>query len=177
MDRKPDSTEAREARRKYTEAFDNTLLGMWEEKQYKLFGKRHTSGRYKRRTGELIRSTTSLRFKSDAEAISVEFEEQFREYGIYVDAGTGGEVARGNPGDIGLAEKRRKAKPWFKRKYYLSVMNLRDFYAENLALQTVDIVAEALNDKSLRKNIVRVGGPATRFTMNNSVIPGANLPN
>ena len=56
-------------------------------------------------------------------------------------------------------------------------MNLRDFYAENLALQTVDLVAQGLNDKELRKNIIRVGGPASRFTMNNTAIPGANLPN
>lgn len=147
---------------------------MWEEKQRKLFGKK--SRRYPRRTGELIASTVAMRLKSDEEALSVTFEQQFREYGIYVDAGTGREVYRNNPGDIGR-QKVRKPKPWFSKKYYLSVMNLRDFYAENLGLQTIDIIADSLSDKGIRRNIVEVPEPASqRYRINTSAIPGANLP-
>lgn len=119
-----------------------------------------------------------MRFKSDPEALSLEYEEQFREYGIYVDAGTGRETFRNNPGDIGRPVKVRKAKPWFSRKYYMSVMNLRDFYAEQLGLETVDMIAAGINAKELRRNVVTVReGGSERFVMNNTSIPGANLPN
>lgn len=123
---------------------------MWAEKQNKLFGSH--SRRHPRRTGELIRSTVAMRLKSDPDAMNVVFEQQFREYGIYVDSGTGRETPRGNAGDIGRPKVRKK-QPWFGRKYYLSVMNLRDFYAENLGLQTIDMIAESLTDNGVRKNI------------------------
>lgn len=138
-----------------------------------MFGRRTKKNR---RTGELIASTVAMRLKSDPETLSVTFEQQFRAYGIYVDAGTGREVYKGNPGDIGR-EKVRKKKPWFGRKYYLSVMNLRDFYAENLGLQTIDVIAESLTDVGLRKNIVEVREAASyKFKLNTDSIPGANLP-
>lgn len=47
---------------------------------------------------------------------------------------TGRETPRGNPGDIGRAKKRKK-RSWFARKYYGSVMIIRDFMADNLALE------------------------------------------
>ena len=61
------------------------------------------------------------------------------------------EIPRGNSGDIGRERKRQK-KPWFSRKYYASVMNLRDFLADNIAHEFVGIVARSLDDKYVRYN-------------------------
>ena len=37
---------------------------------------------------------------------------------------------RGNFGNLGRA-KRRQRRRWFSRKYYASVMNLKEFYEDN----------------------------------------------
>ena len=61
------------------------------------------------------------------------------------------EIPRGNNGDIGR-EKKRVAKPWFSKKYYASVMNLRDFLADNIGQEFTGLVAKALDDNYLRYN-------------------------
>jgi hypothetical protein len=66
------------------------------------------------------------------------------EYGLWQDFGTGKEIPRGNSGDIGR-EKRRVAKKWFSRKYYSSVLNLRDFLAENIGQEFTGLVCESLD--------------------------------
>ena len=38
---------------------------------------------------------------------------------------------RGNSGDIGRAKVRQRRK-WFSRKYYASVMNIKEFYEDNI---------------------------------------------
>lgn len=202
MDRIANTTEALDARRKYAEAFDATLLKMWAEKQRKLFppsaralrqqqqyGKKFNYRKavkynYKRfnrarRTGKLILSTEAAAMKHSADYSEVTFMQHFLDYGIYVDAGTGREVPRGNPGDIGRC-KVRKPKPWFSRKYYMSMMNLRDFYAENLGLQAIGIIANALDSKKLRDSVNYAPngayiGPGANFTHGLS-IPGVNMP-
>lgn len=204
MDRRPDPKAALVARRKYAEAFDDTLISIWEEKQFKLFGPRakylearkRFGSRYNwrragtrpstlraaRRTGALIASTRAVAFSHDDGYSDLTFRQKFLEYGIYVDAGTGREVPRGNPGDIGR-EKVRKPKPWFSRKYFMSVMNLRDFYADNLGLRTVGLLADAINDRSLRGGVSDDGafvngtyvGPGSNFT-NGLAIDGLNMP-
>ena len=50
----------------------------------------------------------------------------FNTYGLFVDYGTGRNTPRGNPGDLGRANS-RKRKRWFSRKYYASVMNIQEF--------------------------------------------------
>ena len=54
-------------------------------------------------------------------------------------------------GDIGR-EKKRKAKKWFSKKYYFSVLNLRDFLADNIGQSFVGVVAKAIDDKYRRYN-------------------------
>lgn len=46
----------------------------------------------------------------------------------------------------------RKAKKWFSRKYYASVMNIREFLADNLGNEFVGIVARSLDDNYRRYN-------------------------
>ena len=77
--------------------------------------------------------------------------QSFLEYGLWQNFGTGKEIPRGNKGDIGR-ERKRKKKPWFSRKYYASVMNLRDFLSDNIAHEFVGVVAQALDDKYVRYN-------------------------
>lgn len=54
-----------------------------------------------------------------------------------------------NHGDIGHIKK-RVAKKWFSRKYYSSVLNLRDFLADNIGQSFVGVVAKALDDNYRR---------------------------
>jgi hypothetical protein len=62
-----------------------------------------------------------------------------------------GRRLKANHGDIGR-EKKRKAKKWFSRKYYSSVLNLRDFLADNIGQSFVGVVAQALDDNYRRYN-------------------------
>jgi hypothetical protein len=55
-----------------------------------------------------------------------------------------------NSGDIGR-DKVRQRRRWFSRKYYASVMNIRDFFADNLGKEYQGILSDIFDDKSLRK--------------------------
>lgn len=102
-------------------------------------------------TGALLRSPKSLPIRADGQFIELGLSQSFLEYGIWQNFGTGKETPRGNKGDIGRKKVRQK-KPWFSRKYFASVMNLRDFLADNLAKEFVGVVAQSLDDKYLRYN-------------------------
>ena len=138
-----DEQKAIEERRRYVEAFNDTMLRIWEE-QIDLLGVY--------RTGALLRSLTALETRADGRFAEVSLSEQFLANGGYVDAGVGREVYRGNPGDIGR-DKKRKAKRWFSRKYYASVMNLKDFFARSLGREFIGIISDSLDDKSLRNKL------------------------
>lgn len=106
-------------RSRYVSAFNTTMIEIWKERVVMLKAVD---------TGNLYANIVahSLRMSADAGDISMEWD--FPEYGLYVDRGTGREVARGNPGDIGRA-KLREAKPWFNKAFYSSVMNLKEYMA------------------------------------------------
>lgn len=94
------------------------------------------------RTGELYRSIiNSMTFRHDPEYLSMNYQFQFRAYGIYVERGTGREVFRGNNGDIGR-QNRRHRRRWNSPKLYMSVYNIRDFLAEAVGRDFVDIMAD-----------------------------------
>ena len=90
------------------------------------------------------------------------------QYGLWQDFGTGretprkssaeGELAhtsaeaqpglrsrnpRGNSGDLGRAKKRKRR--WFSRKYYASVMRIKEFYEDNIGKTFTGILSNALN--------------------------------
>lgn len=94
-------------------------------------------------TGRLLHSPKSLPVRADGRFIELGLSQSFLEYGLWQNFGTGKEIPRGNKGDIGR-ERKRKKKPWFSRKYYASVMNLRDFLSDNIAHEFVGVVAQAL---------------------------------
>lgn len=129
-----------EERRKYVSAFNATMVNIWKER-ITLLGVV--------RTGALYRSVVELSMRADGTFTSVTLSQRFNLYGLFVDYGTGRETPRGNPGDIGR-DKRRREKPWFSRKYYASVMNIRDFFADNLGRQSANIVSNALGKEAAR---------------------------
>lgn len=129
-------------REKFVTAFNETMLKIWKE-QMTLLDVIDT--------GALLASPKSLPLRADGRFMELELSQSFLEYGLWQNFGTGKEIPRGNNGDIGR-ERKRKKKPWFSRKYYASVMNLRDFLADNMAKEFVGVVAQSLDDKYLRYN-------------------------
>ena len=132
----------REEREKFVFAFNRTMITIWCE-QLTLLNVIDT--------GRLLRSLKALPVRADGRFIEIGLSQSFLEYGLWQNFGTGKEIPRGNSGDIGRERKRQK-KPWFSRKYYASVMNLRDFLADNIAHEFVGIVARSLDDKYVRYN-------------------------
>ena len=129
-------------REKFVTAFNETMLKIWKE-QMTLLDVIDT--------GALLASPKALPLRADVRFLELGLSQSFLEYGLWQNFGTGKEIPRGNNGDIGR-ERKRKKKPWFSRKYYASVMNLRDFLADNMAKEFVGVVAQSLDDKYLRYN-------------------------
>ena len=123
-------------------AFNDTMLKIWRE-QMTLLDVIDT--------GRLLQSPKSVAVRADGRFIEATLSQGFLEYGLWQDFGTGKEIPRGNSGDIGR-EKKRVAKRWFSRKYYASVMNIRDFMADSIGQEFVGIVARAIDDKYRRYN-------------------------
>ena len=127
-------------REKFITTFNTTMIKIWQE-QITLLDIIDTD--------RLPQSPVSVRVQTDGRFYECSLYQAFLEYGLWQDFGTGKETPRGNSGDIGRT-KRRVAKKWFSRKYYASVMNLRDFMADNIGQEFVGIVAKALDDKYRR---------------------------
>ena len=121
-------------RQKYVNAFNSTMIKIWKE-QITLLNVIDT--------GALYRSVVALGTHADGKYYSVTLSQSFNLYGIYVDRGTGRNTPLGNGGDIGRANPRRR-KQWFSRKHYASVMNIREFYADNLGKESANVVSNAL---------------------------------
>lgn len=132
-----------EARRKYVNAFNSTMVKIWRE-QIALLGVIDT--------GALYRSTIGVSLTADGKFIDITLSQSFNTYGLFVDYGTGRNTPRGNPGDIGKANC-RKRKRWFSRKYFASVMNIQEFYADSLGQEFCRAVSNALNPNIMRKSI------------------------
>lgn len=135
-------TDPIEARKKFVEAWNKTMIDIWQEKIYKY----HIID-----TGNLYASPKALSIKADGRFYDITLSQAFLEYGIWQDLGTGREVPIGNGGDIGR-EKVRQRRPWFSPKYYASVMNLRDFYAESLGYEFVGLFANLDSDDLRRQS-------------------------
>lgn len=126
-----------EERAKYVAAFNDTMIKIWQE-QITLLGVIDT--------GQLLRSPVGVRVTADGKVSEVYLSQAFLEYGLWQDYGTGKEVPRGNSGDLGKP-KVRKARHWFSRKYYMSVMNIKEFMADSLGKQFQGIIVEALSQR------------------------------
>ena len=134
--------QAQKEREKFVTAFNDTMIKIWQE-QITLLGVIDT--------GALLASPKAIAMRADGRFFEVSLSQAFLEYGLWQDFGTGKEIPRGNSGDIGR-EKKRVAKKWFSRKYYSTVLNLRDFLAENIGNEFVGIVAKSIDDNYRRYN-------------------------
>lgn len=132
-------------REKYVRAFNATMIKIWKE-QISLLGVIDT--------GSLYRSTVAVGLNADGKFTSVTLSQSFNTYGLFVDYGTGSNTPRGNSGDIGRTNG-RKRKRWFSRKYFASVMNIQEFFADNLGRDCCLAIADALNPDSMRRNVSR----------------------
>lgn len=135
--------QARKEREKYVRAFNDTMIKIWRE-QITLLGVIDT--------GALYRSTVGISMTADGKFIDITLSQAFNTYGLFVDYGTGSNTPRGNPGDIGGANP-RKRKRWFSRKYYASVMNIQEFYAGSVGREFCRAVSNALNPDIMRRAV------------------------
>ena len=107
-------------------------------------------------TGALYRSTIAVRMTADGKFTQITLAQSFNAYGIFVDYGTGSNTPRGNSGDLGAGfVNRRKRRRWFSRKYFASVMNIQEFYADNLGRQFCNAVSNALNPDLMRRSVAK----------------------
>ena len=132
---------AQDEREKYVLAFNDTMLKIWQE-QITLLGVIDTHS--------LLRSPTALPVRTDGRFFEVGLSQAFLEYGLWQDYGTGRETPRGNSGDIGR-DKVRQRRRWFSRKYYASVMNIKEFFADNLGKEYQGILSDIFDDRGMRK--------------------------
>ena len=114
-------------------AFNDTMLRIWQEKITMLDVID---------TGALLASPKALPVRADGRFFEVGLSQAFLEYGLWQDYGVGRETPRGNSGDIGR-KKVRQRRPWFSKKYFASVMNIKEFYADNLGHEFQGIIADA----------------------------------
>ncbi|MBD5296472.1 MAG: hypothetical protein HDS21_00090 [Bacteroides sp.] len=135
--------DALEQRRRYVTAFNSTMVKIWRE-QISLLGAV--------RTGALYRSTIGVSMTADGKFIDIKLSQAFNTYGLFVDYGTGRNTYRGNGGDIGR-DNPRVRKRWFSRKYYASVMNLQEFYADSVGREFCLAVSNALNPDVMRRSV------------------------
>ena len=81
-----------DARQKYILAFNDTMIKIWKE-QITLLDVIDTK--------RLLMSPMPFSMSADGKFSEVCLSQSFLEYGIWQDYGTGKEVPRGNPGDLG----------------------------------------------------------------------------
>ena len=130
-----------EARAKYVRAFNDTMIKIWKE-QITLLNVIDTQ--------RLLRSPIAVGMAADGKFSEVRLSQAFLEYGLWQDYGTGKEVPRGNSGDLGKP-KVRKERHWFSRKYYMSVMNIKEFMGDSLGRQFQGIISDALDQKKFSR--------------------------
>lgn len=143
MDQSP--TDAIDTRRKFVEAWNETIIDIWQEKIMKL-------GVFN--TGSLWQSTVELPVKADGRFYDITLSQTFLEYGLWQDFGTGRNTAIGNThrrDNDGWSNKRQRRR-WFSIKYYSSAMKLRDFMAESLAHEFKSMFCAALDADNARYN-------------------------
>ena len=127
--------QAQKEREKFVTAFNDTMIKIWQE-QITLLGVIDT--------GALLASPKAIAMRADGRFFEVSLSQAFLEYGLWQDYGTGRETPRGNSGDLGRTKVRQRRK-WFSRKYYASVMNIKEFYEDNIGKSFTGILCSALS--------------------------------
>ena len=123
-----------EARKKFVEAWNNTMIDIWQERIHKL----HVENTY-----NLYRSPIVLGMRADGRFYDITLSQKFLEYGLWQDLGTGRNTAIGNThkkDNDGWTNKRERRR-WFSTAYYSSTMRLRDFLAKSIGREFVGFFA------------------------------------
>lgn len=94
--------------------------------------------------GDLFRSVSESNFYSKDPIYNI--SHQFKEYGIYVDRGTGREFKKGNPGDLGFTPV-RKPRRWLSKKFYSSYMRLMEYSADSMGAEFAASMVNILEGK------------------------------
>lgn len=140
-------TDAIDTRRKFVEAWNKTMIDIWQEQIVKL-GVIDTKA--------LWRSTVALPVKPDGRFYDITLSQKFLEYGLWQDLGVGRELRHGdyehNREHIEKHGRVRERRRWFSVKYYSSVMNLRDFMAESLGDEFKSMFCAALDSDNAKYN-------------------------
>ena len=97
-------------------------------------------------TGRLLQSPVGIRCDQDERITAITLSQSVLEYGLWQNYGTGRETPRGNTGDMGRAKVRQK-RPWFSKKFYASLMNIKEFMADSLGREFLGIVSDAIYHK------------------------------
>lgn len=129
-----------ETRRKYVNAWNETMLDIWQERIQEL---------QVVNTGALFASPRGIQLKADDGYRTIEIKQGFLEYGLWQDLGVGREVSHGNPGDIGR-NKVREPRQWFSPAYFRSVLRIRDFMGESLGNEFRDILCSQLDSDKMK---------------------------
>ena len=124
--------QAQDERERYIRGWNETMLKIWQERITLL---------EVIDTGRLLQSPAALPIQADGRFFEVSLSQEFLEYGLWQDYGVGRETPRGNSGDLGYSKKRQR-RPWFSKKYYSSVLNLRDFIGDNVGREFQGIMAD-----------------------------------
>lgn len=119
-------------RRDWVEGWSKMMIKIWEERLDML-----DVGI----TGNLYRTLSEANFHAQDPVFEV--THSFPYYGIYVDRGTGREIAKGNPGDLGFTPI-REPKRWYSVKHYASVKKLQEYMAESFGKEAVTMIKEQL---------------------------------
>ncbi len=114
-------------RKKFVEAWNKTMLDIWQERIFKL---------KVMDSGSLWRSPLELPVRADGRFYDITLSQTFLEFGLWQDIGR---------------DKKRVRRRWFSTKYYASVMALRDFIAESLGQEFVGMFAN-LDADDMRRN-------------------------
>lgn len=138
-------TDAIDARRKFVEAWNKTMIDIWNERIYKL---------KVIDTGALWRSPLQLPVRADGRFYDITLSQNFLEYGLWQDLGVGRELRHGdyehNKEYIEEHGRKRERRPWFSIRYYSSVMKLRDFMSESLGDEFKAMFCAALDSDNAR---------------------------
>lgn len=130
--------QALERRKSYVEAWNTTMVDIWQDQIYQL-GVIDTEFLYE--------SPTAVTVSNDGRFLSFELRQEFLEYGLWQDYGTGKEVYRGNTGDIGRTKKRER-RQWFSTPFFRSVYKLKGAMADIAGQQFLGVFANIF-DKGL----------------------------
>lgn len=130
-------------RAQWVHGFNDMMVKIWKEQVVRLdvFSTLPTSGL-------LYRTVRFTHSKMDGAVTDVHLSYEFAEYGVYVDRGTGREIPRENPGDIGRP-KVRQPKRWMSPKFFKSYYRIRNYFAESLGREFCAAIPRILGATTL----------------------------